>query len=115
MNERPKDPAAVALGKRRIAKMTPEEQRAFHKKGSDALRRRPPLERRLTAQKSALTRRMGPAWMRKQISQAEPSATPTPAPAVDPADALDLAKQLNTADDEILRVLAEQLRGRYGR
>lgn len=86
-----KDPAAVALGKRRIAKMTPEQLRAFHKAGSDALRRRSPLERRLTAQRSALTRRMRPKWMAG--AHAAPSGSPG-----EPPDQTRLTPLLSPAD-----------------
>ena len=107
---REKDPAAVALGKRRIAKMTPEEQRAFHQAGAKAahvtLSKRSPLERRMSGIRAWRTRRMRPAWMRKPAAQSADSPGEPPAPTPDTGE---LARLLDGASDEALERLRSRL------
>jgi hypothetical protein len=116
-----KDPAAVALGKRRIAKMTPEEAAEFHRAGAKAVqasnRKRSPLERRMSGMLAWRTRRMRPAWMAKQqrsaiSSQRSAGSPPTPPPSERElkadklsADCSALARLLDSASDEALERL----------
>ena len=62
-----KNPAAVALGKRRQAQMTADERRAFVTAGGYATaelkRKFTPEERRRIARQAAMTRRRTPRWM----------------------------------------------------
>jgi hypothetical protein len=107
---RSKDPAAVALGRKRAAKMTPGEFAAWQRAGTEAAReanaRRSPIERRFIAMKAWRSRRMMPAWMR--TAQARNTAPP---PAVDPlADqAAELARMIEQSSDAALEALRARL------
>lgn len=107
-----KDPAAVALGKRRQASMSAEERRAWARAGAKATNewqaKRSPLERRESARKGVRTRRLRPAWMRKRKSnQQSVVSTQPPAPV---SDAAELARLLETASDEAIARLAAVIR-----
>lgn len=124
-DDKPKDPAAVALGRRRQAAVTPDERAAFGKLGADASadanKRRTPEERRRIARRAALTRRMQPTWMaemERRRRAADPPgglsvATPPPVPVADPpleTDALaDLARMIDDLSDEALTAAAAAL------
>lgn len=103
-----KDPAAVALGKRRIAKMTPDEALEFHRAGAKAVqasnRKRSPLERRMSGMLAWRTRRMRPAWQKPSAVSDQPPGSPGEPPAP-PPDVSELARLLDSASDEALERL----------
>lgn len=115
-----KDPAAVALGRKRQANMTDEEKRAFQalgtKHAAEANRRRPPEQRRQVARKAAMTRRRRPKWISEgnvkppaegNIEQARPMSHQAPAAAVD-----ELARAIDELPDDTLAAIAAALAGR---
>lgn len=111
--EKPKDPAAVALGKKRQASMTAEERLQWARAGAKATNawqaKRSPLERRESARKGVRTRRLMPTWMRKSNQPSVVSIQPT-APV---ADATELATLLDGASDEAIALLAVHLRNSF--
>lgn len=74
--DKAKDPAAVALGRKRQA-VTPDERRAFAQIGAEASRTanaaRSPQERRAIAMRAARTRRLNPPWLRTAAPLAPPA------------------------------------------
>lgn len=121
MKRKAKDPAAVALGKRRQASMTPEERRAFVELGgaaaAEANRRRSPLERRMIAQKANRTRRLNPPWLRAAAAPAVAPGAPADASnAVEKQEArpdlAELAALIDAADDAAIAALDARMRGK---
>jgi hypothetical protein len=123
---RSKDPAAVALGRKRAAKMTPEEFAAWQRAGTEAAREanktRSPIERRFIAMKAWRSRRTAPAWMRaaqKRADQTRPASLTYPndktgmpdSPGQDPIaeQAAELARMIEQAGDEALARIVEHL------
>jgi hypothetical protein len=108
---RSKDPAAVALGRKRAAKMTPEEFAAWQRAGTEAAReanaRRSPLERRFIAMKARRGRALMPAWMRAAQKRAERKAPVAPIAVAD--QAAELARMIEQAGDEALARIVEHL------
>lgn len=116
--EKEKDPAAVALGKRRIAKMTPAEALDFHRAGAKAVqasnRKRSPVERRMSGILAWRTRRMRPAWMAKPSYQPsavsnQPGSSASETGVVKAPDTSELARLLDAASDEALERLRSKL------
>jgi hypothetical protein len=111
---RSKDPAAVALGRKRAAKMTPEEFAAFQRAGTEAAReanaRRSPLERRMIAMRAWRTRWTGPAWMRAAQKKSERNTPAQDHPVSHVADqAAELARMIEQAGEDALEALRAQL------
>jgi hypothetical protein len=111
---REKDPAAVALGRKRQAKMTAQERAAFMQATAEANRKRTPAERRAIARKAAMTRRRRPKWIaasnpvEKSVAAPE-SSTP---PGIAPDDLAQLGRAIDELPDEVLEELALALAGR---
>lgn len=111
--DRPKNPAAVALGKLAAASRTPEELRAQASKAGRAaaeqMKQRSPLERRLIAQRANRTRYLNPPWLRKKAAPVAPAGSQDePAPAVAPGIA-ELYAMIENASDDALAALAERI------
>ena len=106
-----KDPAAVALGKRRQAQMTAEERAAFVKAGGRAAgelnRKRTPEERRRIARRTAMTRRRRPKWMAPVV----PIRDAPPADA--PDDVETLARELADLPDAAIAQIVEALKQQF--
>ena len=114
-NSAPKDPHAVALGRKRQAGKTPAERAEFARIGSAAAReanaRRSPVERRMIAMKAARTRRLAPAWLRRleqrNAAKQAVSVSSTPAPIAE--QAAELEQLIEQLDDETLWQLAARI------
>jgi hypothetical protein len=98
---RAKDPAAVALGKKRQAKMTADEREQFRKVAAEVKARRTIQERRAIARKSALTRRLGRGGAAIPIERA---------PAAD--ELARLAQAIDELPDDMLERLTDALSSR---
>jgi hypothetical protein len=109
MPNKDKNPAAVALGKRRYETMTDEQREAFFRGRDQAHAKRTPAERSALARRSAMTRRIaGPAWLRKK--QSDPSAGAPPAELA--ADLAQLDRAIDELPDDLLSLLLDRIAGR---
>lgn len=123
MERKEKDPAAVALGKRRQASMTPEQRTALAKAGAEAARpymaALTPMERRMRTSKGNRTRRLNPPWLKTAAASA--SAPGAPAEAVKAeqraaagsgfaAELAALAALIDAADDAAIAELETRMR-----
>ena len=109
---REKDPAAVALGKRRQAQMTAEERRAFVTAGGRAAgeinRKRTPEERRRIARRTAMTRRRRPKWLAPVVASRPPADVPD-----EPIDVETLARELADLPDAAIAQIVEALKQQF--
>ena len=123
MERKEKDPAAVALGKRRQASMTPEERTALAKAGAEAARpymaALTPMERRMRTAKGNRTRRLNPPWLRAAAASAVAPGAPAEAVKAEPraaagsgiaAELAALAALIDAADDAAIAELETRMR-----
>src|SRR5262245_98336 len=121
---REKNPAAVALGKRRYESMTAEDRAAFFAGRDRALKQRTPWERSAIARRAAMTRRLNQPWMKQDSppaapaqewnrdSLAPPPAAPgspgeplepiAPAPGELPPELAEIARAIDECSDDLL-------------
>ena len=113
-----KNPAAVALGKRRQAQMTAEERAAFVKAGGRAAgelnRKRTPEERRRIARQAAMTRRRRPKWLALVVPiDSHPQGDSNRPPADTPDDVEALARELADLPDDAIAQMVEALKQQF--
>lgn len=117
-----KDPAAVALGRKRIAKMSDAERKTFHQAGAQAAaeanRKRTPEERRRIARQANLTRQRMPSWMKRITEKKAPAishdaganqGSGVSKPGLDVPEIIHLARAIDDLPDEIIEKLADAL------
>lgn len=117
MERKEKDPAAVALGKRRQASMTPEQRSALAKAGAEAARpymaALTPMERRMRTSKGNRTRRLNPPWLRAAASSADAPGAPADAVKAETsgiaAELAALAALIDAAGDDAIAALADRV------
>jgi hypothetical protein len=101
-----KDPAAVTLGRKRQANVTPIERSAFGRLGAEAAREanaaRTRDERKRISRKAARTRRLSPRWVYQPAAGSPGEPPPAAAPAGELAE---LAGALDTIEDAVLEEL----------
>jgi hypothetical protein len=105
---RAKDPAAVALGKKRQAQMTADERAQLRLALAASNASRSPAEKRRIARKAAMTRRRRPKWMSSNAVETQEVSIERPATAGELAQ---LAGVIDRLSDEELERIAAALAG----
>jgi len=114
-----KNPAAVALARRRQQLMTDAERQALHAARDRAEAQRTAAERSAIRRRGAMTRRLaGPAWARKSNSAPDapphaPAEMPTPAGEL-PPELAQLSYAIDDLPDDVLERLLVAIVGRVG-